>query len=473
MKQKLEYLAHECDQRLERELLPRLLAILREIDGERDAFEEIQRHAAHELRDQMNLLRCPASAVDDAVGQLHTVVPRYLSLLPTTSSLSLPSSDLTSLSEPGISTSQGGAFATPDSDTDGRAPGPSVVTLGTPSSHHTRSQRSQTKIRLPPTESRSLDNQALGSPTSALETSLSRCPQELTSPAQIEPPHTKRPDSDSRLLDEVMALTESNMVSHKHKRPSIDCHDESDTPCKRQKKTTSGVVESQETRRVAFSNLKLRECVFNHAELTGFFVIRCGYCEPGIFTDPPFIDNRALAHFQKHIEATSGDEELTNESIFEKFSYQVDGDKLVVKYWIQEHIGAVPHTFVPAKSSRRSSHVDNAQIVVRKHQEINDAYSPPSRKLRDSLRGRQSDLEAEPETPRRALRNQPRPDYAEMVAGGDPWNVPDVDTERAPLSFNVVRSSTSTKRRLTKPGIGTTAETTEKYAGCPRPRSSC
>lgn len=120
MKDQLEHLAHECDQRLERELLPRLHAVLRAIDRERNIFEEQKRDAARDLRDHLDLLRLDAAAVDDAIRQLSAVTPQYLALLPSASSLTLPVSASASLSARGTAASSDSAldttFNTPEAD---------------------------------------------------------------------------------------------------------------------------------------------------------------------------------------------------------------------------------------------------------------------------------------------------------------------------------------------------------------------
>lgn len=98
MKDKLQCLAQECDERLERDLVPRLLAVLGEIDQERHAFEQHRREATRDLRDHLNLLRFDDAAVRDAIAHLSVVSPKYLDLLPRTSSLSILASAAASVS---------------------------------------------------------------------------------------------------------------------------------------------------------------------------------------------------------------------------------------------------------------------------------------------------------------------------------------------------------------------------------------
>ncbi|KAI0454172.1 hypothetical protein F5B21DRAFT_476870 [Xylaria acuta] len=422
MKNQLELLAHECDQRLERQLLPRLHAILREIDQERDAFEEQKRDAARRLREHLSLLPLEAAVVNDALGQLHAVTPRHLALLPTASSLTIPALESADVSAPSTSASSDGAFGTPDEDTSSQAP---VSPGSTPetSSHAVQDSVTQAKPWAPPTKSSTLESEV-----------------------------------------QAQVLAESSTVACSPKRPKVDCQNESDVSSKRQRTASEkapGVVQPLIERRVAFPNLMTGECIFRHAERKGFFVVRCDYCKPGFFTEPPLRYNRALKHFQKHDEVISDEEELTNEYIFENFAFQVDGDEMASKYWIREHLGEMPHTFVPVGSSGDTSQVDDTEDMARRHQEIEDAFSPPFPKLRESLRSRQSDHEAEHEKPRRARRNVPRPDYAEMVANKDPWNASEMEIEKTFKAVNTTRSTTSSKRRLTKPGFSSTSKTVD------------
>ncbi|KAI0186248.1 hypothetical protein EV127DRAFT_175526 [Xylaria flabelliformis] len=438
MKEQLEQLARECDQRLERQLLPRLHALLREIDQERDAFEQHKWDAARRLREHLTLLPLDAAVVEDAVAQLHTVNPRRLARLPTASSLALPTFDSASVSPPSTSASSENAFGTPDEDSCSQAP---------------------------------------ISPGSTPET-LSEAAHELITEAQPWTPPTKSPTRENEVQAQVLA--ESSTVPCGLKRPKVDREDEGDVLSKRQRTTnekTPGVVQPQVERRVAFPNLKINECIFRHAERKGFFVVRCNFCKPGYFTMPPLLYNRALKHFQKHDEAIpGGSREMTNEYIFEKFAIQVDGDEMASKYWIQEHLGDMPHTFVPVGSSGGTFHAEDMEETLCEDQEIEYAFSTPTPKFQESLRGRQSDREAEHEKPRRARRNVPRPDYAEMVANKDPWNASETETEKTSKPVNTTRS-TSRKRRLTKPGFSSTSKTADTkkpfgYMSEPWPRRS-
>ncbi|KAI1125463.1 hypothetical protein F5Y10DRAFT_9053 [Nemania abortiva] len=433
MKDQLERLAQECDQRLERELLPELQAILRRIDRERDAFEEHKRDAARDLRSQLDLHQFDAAAVDDAIGELHAVAPRYLALLPSASSFALPISASTSLSETSATISSVRAFETPEADKVSQNAASAISTSET-SNHSAQCSSDQTKLRTPATKPPSLDSQV-----------------------------------------QAQVIAESSIVSRSPKRARLSHQKESDTPSKHQ--ATIKDNDLGDERRVAFPNLKTGECIFRHAGRKGFFVVRCDYCEPGIFTEPPLLYNRALRHFQRHSEVASNYGQLTNDIIFERFACQVDGGEMVSKYWIKEHLGAMPHTFSPTVSSKDISQANDAEDIVRKHQEIDDDFSPPSPKLRRSLWDHESDREKVHKKPRRTLRNLPRPDYAEMVANKDPWNAPEFEPERMVKTVDISRSTAPIKRRITKPGLSSSSRLADSkkpfgYMSEPWPRRS-
>jgi hypothetical protein len=200
MKEKLELLAQACDRRLERDLVPRLFALLRDIDQERDAFEQHKQDAARDLRDQLDLLRVDAPAIDEAIGHLHTVAPRYLDLLPMASSLAIPIPVASSLSAFSTAVSSDGTFDTPDADTNSQA------------------------TATPP------------QPTSGL---LSQPAQNPITQAKPCASSMMPPSLDSQVQAQVIA--ENTMASRSPKRPETGGRDENDTPCKRQKTITNKV----------------------------------------------------------------------------------------------------------------------------------------------------------------------------------------------------------------------------------------
>ncbi|KAI1421137.1 hypothetical protein F5Y12DRAFT_787701 [Xylaria sp. FL1777] len=391
MKDQLEHLAHECDQRLERELLPRLQSILRQVDQERDAFEQHKQDAARDLRGRLNLLGFDAAAVDHAIGQLHAVAPRYLALFPSVSSLRLPvavsSSASALLSAPSTAASSNGVFEDPPhADVGSHAASPP----STPDTSNRGVQNSITQI---------IPWASLAQP----------------------------PSPDHQIQSSVIA--ESCIISCGSKRAQADCWAENNVQYKRQRTTdekiSSELVQPKIKGRIAFPNLMTGECIFHHANRKGLFVVRCVYCEPGIFTEPPLNNNRALKHFQEHEKDTPGKEELTNESIFERFALQVDGDEMASKYWIREHLGMEPHTFTPTASHQNTPQTDHTKNGIGRHEEAGDDLTLLP-KLRESVRSRHSNNEREHEKPRRSLRSVTRPDYAEMAA---PWTVSEVGLE--------------------------------------------
>ncbi|KAI1360966.1 hypothetical protein F5Y08DRAFT_343131 [Xylaria arbuscula] len=407
MKDQLEHLARECDLRLERDFLPRLHSLLRQVDEERDAFEKQKQDAAHDLRDRLGLLRFDAAAVDRAIGQLDAIAPQHLALFPSPSSLGLPlvasssTSASTSVSYPTPSTS--------DSSNDAVEESPETVS----GSHAASSLES----------------------TPQASTDL-----HLTSP----------PSLDCAMQSLIAAENLETACSPKRSKDGRSA-EEDDAPCKRQRTIDDKMLAKEHKAKdpIAFPNLLTNECIFRHANLEGYFVIRCDYCKPGIFTKPPLIYDRALKHFQAHGTVVSGEAELTNDSIFERYARQVRGDSMASKYWIKEHLGEKPHTFTPTTPLPDSFLRDRTGIIH--GNDTDDDFSPPFPKLRESLHTRQSTHKTEHEKPRRTLRNVPRPDYAGMAA---PWNVPELEIKKEPKAAKVTRSIASMKRRLTKPGMG-------------------
>ncbi|KAI3330263.1 hypothetical protein F4824DRAFT_505305 [Ustulina deusta] len=427
MKDQLEHLAHECDQRLERELLPQLHAILRQVDQERDAFEEHRQDAARDLRDRLNLLRFDAAAIEHAIGQLQVVAPRYLALFPSASSLALPV------------TASSAVSASASRSTSSTAASPTGVFDDTPDAD--------------------IGSHIAASPASTPETS-NHGAQDSTARTKPWIPSRDPPNLDHQIQSPVTA--ECSMVSCSPKRRKAERQAERDSPYKRQKTAneniSSGVVPPEIKGRVAFPNLMTGGMVaipsFPHIGPKASFLM---FSEPpmlfeGIFTEPPLNNDRALKHFQEHEKDTSSEEELTNESIFERFALQVDGDEMASKYWITEHLGEEPHTFTPMTSPQDAPQADHTEDIIHRNEETDDDFCPLFLRLRDPARSRQSDREGEDEKPRRSLRNVARPDYAEMVA---PWSA-EVDIERTSKGVKVTRSTASSKRRLTKPGINST-----------------
>jgi hypothetical protein len=177
-------------------LLPRLEALLREIDQERDVFEQRKQEATHDLRDQLNLLRLDASAVDEAIAQLYVVTPRYLDLLPRASSLIIPTSETASLCVPVTAGPLDDALDRPEADTSSQTAASHTLTPGT-SSQSAQSAHNQTA-------------------------STELCVSPL-----------KPLNFDSQVQSQVIAA--DSLASCSSKRPGIDGQNESDAPYKRQR----------------------------------------------------------------------------------------------------------------------------------------------------------------------------------------------------------------------------------------------
>lgn len=346
MKDQLEHLAYECDSRLEREFLPRLHALLRQVDEERDVFEKQKQDAARDLRDRLGLLRFDAAAVEQAIGQLDAIAPRHLALFPSASSLTLPvmASSLTSasysasLSAPSTAASANDAFDdSPETVSDSQAAS-SLSLESAPDASNQEASDSMTEPNL--TNPSSLDY-AIQSFIAAKSSADTCSPKRTkTDPSTEDDPPCKR----QRTADEKVCAAIELVISSMHLTSFVDV---SRTGERAQTKGSDCVSQSNDRRygqsslpflvqslevpdahrndsfdlRVA-ANLRSRiECIFRHASLKGYFVIRCDYCESGIFTKPPLKYDRALKHFQAH-STISGETELTNDSIFERYARQ-------------------------------------------------------------------------------------------------------------------------------------------------------
>ncbi|KAI5919602.1 hypothetical protein F4810DRAFT_497383 [Camillea tinctor] len=423
VKQELLQLARERDDILGRTYVPKLRALLREVDQEREAFESDKERLVRGLREKLELLQVDVGIIDHVVSQLHPMTPKYLSVIPSASILTIrpPTPVITSPSRDNnyFSTVLGA---------DTRSSRPSPVT---PQQNQLSPDLGTIRHRSPKTELHS-------SPRAAPYVDRPVQPQITAQSPIVTPiatPNPKRPRTGGK-------------TSHGHSSP------------KRQR--TDGRKASQETvrpeiaRKIAFPNLETTECIFRHSDRKGYFVIRCNRpdCKSGFFSEPPLVYNRAIKHFQKHGETGPNGEELTNDYIFDNFACQIDGYDMASKYWIKEHLGSSPHTFTPGRTPRtKPSHID-IQTILHKQEELEklDKDFVPAIKARESTSSRESDDdEPQPEKTRRPARNVPRPDYAELVANKDPWNTSDADSERTSLTGKVSRASSVSKRKSTKP----------------------
>ncbi|KAL7622632.1 hypothetical protein AAE478_008145 [Parahypoxylon ruwenzoriense] len=388
VKKELQQLTRERDDALARSHVPKLRALLREVDKERQAFEEDKEKLIQGLRQKLELLQVDTEIIENVITELNPVAPKYLGLIPSASTLTIrpPTPVMSPIRDNYFSTvlsSNVSASAIPPS-----AQGP---------------------------------DQGISSPANG----------HRSSPTNITVSPTTGPGVDHQVQDQV--LSESSIASQAMKRSSIDSKDSDAGGAKRRRvdsvKSTPIRGKTDIFRKIAFPNLETGERIFRHSERQGFFVIRCDRpnCTTGFFTEPPLTYNRALKHFQIHGEKGPDGGELTNEYIFEKFACEIEGSSMVSKYWIKEHLGPSPHTFAPGKSRSRTTHAEATNPRKRLDQ-VNDKNYTPSSKVRAHIISIGSDEESEGEKPRRTPRSVVRPDYAELVANKDPWNSePDSD----------------------------------------------
>ncbi|KAI1076912.1 hypothetical protein F5B20DRAFT_306227 [Whalleya microplaca] len=305
VRKELQQLIREKDDALARCHVPKLRALLREIDKERQAFEQDKEKLIHGLRNKLDLLEVNAGAVEAAVAELNPLVPKYLSIIPSASTLTIrpPTPYMSPVRDTYFNTVLGADMAL------NLSPSSVLQPDQAPPTPIKTSRSSQTEVNISPKGVASIDRQ---------------------------------------VQDQVMA--ESSMANQTPKRPSNAAANEIPSGSKRQKvegaKSSIRVARSDISRKIAFPNLETGECIFRHSERPGFFVIRCNRanCKSGFFTEPPLAYNRALKHFSRHGEDGPDGDDLTNEYIFEQFACQIEGSNMVSKYWIKEHLGASPHT---------------------------------------------------------------------------------------------------------------------------------
>lgn len=219
MKDQLEHLAHECDQRLERDLLPQLRAILHDIDHERDIFQIDRNIAAHNLRSRLELLRFDTAAIDDAVRQLDAVTPRLFRLLPRASSLESSLATPASLSTLGSAPLPESAFDTP-----GKIPDSQVATIPLPTQENpscsTQGLTTQIGHQASPGGVPSLDDQAQAQAEAAAEATTLVCSSkrpkdDLPRERDISPKRQKLSDEKipiSTQLDAALSTSSSRYV---------------------------------------------------------------------------------------------------------------------------------------------------------------------------------------------------------------------------------------------------------------------
>ncbi|KAI1134610.1 hypothetical protein F5Y05DRAFT_202789 [Hypoxylon sp. FL0543] len=389
VKKELEQLARERDDALARTQVPKLRALLKEVDRERLAFGQEKEKLMQGLRKKLELLDIDPDIIESTLAELNKMSPKYLSIIPSASTLTVrPPTPL-------MSPARDNYFST--------VLGADVLS-GAPQSA----------------------SQALGQGISNSVT------DQCSSPTNINVLPSADPNVDHQLQRQIPS--ESPVVNSMLKRPSAD-GDGTASPKRRRVGGGKPANQAQSDifRKIAFPNLVTGERIFRHSERQGLFVIRCNRanCQSGYFTDAPLAYNRALKHFQSHGETGPDGEELSNDYIFENFACQIEGSSLVSKYWIKEHLGRQPHTFVPGKSRSRASQAES--VKDRKLQDEDKNYTPSSKPRNPSENIESDEEELESEKPRRTPRSVARPDYAELVANKDPWNLSDGDKSNSPL----------------------------------------
>ncbi|KAI0377326.1 hypothetical protein F5Y04DRAFT_178937 [Hypomontagnella monticulosa] len=306
VKKELQQLTRERDDALARSHVPKLRAILREVDKERQGFEQDKEKLIHGLRKKLELLEVDADTIEATIAELSPVAPKYLSVIPSASTLTIrpPTPFMSPVRDNYFSTVLGADILS----------------------------------NSPPLTSKVLDQGASGSV---------KAPCSSPTNINVSSPGAG-PNIDRQIQRQI--LSENPIVSQSQTPKRISVDGDAVTSPKRRRLNggkTPGRAQADIFRKVAFPNLEIGERIFRHSERPDcLFVIRCNRpnCQSGFFTEPPLAYNRALKHFQNHGETGPDGEELSNEYIFENFACEIEGAKMVSKYWIKEHLGTSPHT---------------------------------------------------------------------------------------------------------------------------------
>ncbi|KAI0879997.1 uncharacterized protein GGS22DRAFT_182634 [Annulohypoxylon maeteangense] len=302
VKAELRQLTRERDDALARSHVPKLRALLREVDMERQAFDQDKEKLIRGLRKKLELLEVDPDIIETTISELTPMMPKYLSIIPSASTLTI------------------------------RPPTPFLSPIR--DNYFSTVLDADLLSGVPPSASQILDQ-------GAANMVKERC----SSPTNINVSPTTGPKIVHRIQDQI--LSESSAVNKTPKRAGFD--GDGNTSAKRRRVDSGKVlshIQSDIFRKIAFPNLETGERIFRHVNRPGLFVIRCNRsnCQAGFFTDPPLAYNRALKHFQNHGETGKDGDELTNEYIFENFACEIEGSSMVSKYWIKEHLGPSPHT---------------------------------------------------------------------------------------------------------------------------------
>ncbi|XDG06413.1 hypothetical protein ABKA04_006028 [Annulohypoxylon sp. FPYF3050] len=409
VKTELRRLTRERDDALARSHVPKLRALLREVDKERQAFEQDKEKLIQGLRNKLELLKVDPDIIETTIAELNAVSPKYLTIIPGASTLTIRPPT------PYLSPIRDNYFST---------------VLGANNSSGA-----------PPSASQNFNEPVNQRSPGAVK-------RQDSSPTNINVSPNAGPNVDYQIQDQI--LSENSAANQTPKRPATD--DDGNTSAKKRRGDSGKSLSRAQSdifRKIAFPNLETGERIFKH---TGFF------------TDPPLTYNRALKHFQGHGETGQDGEELTNEYIFENFACEIEGANMVSKYWIKEHLGPSPHTFVPGKSRSKTTPADSG--IMRKRQQEDNNYTPSS-KLHGPVAEDESDEgELQSEKPRRTRRSVVRPDYAELVANKDPWNLSDADSEKLiPRSMKGSRARGNYSRKLSRSGGNTSRDTSTSTPG--------
>ncbi|OTA96191.1 hypothetical protein M434DRAFT_141278 [Hypoxylon sp. CO27-5] len=302
VKKELQQLTRERDDALARSHVPKLRALLREVDRERQAFEQDKEKLIQGLRKKLELLEVDSDTIESAIAELNSVAPKYLSIIPSASTLTIRPPT------PFMSPVRDNYFST--------VLGADILSGAPPSGPQAVGQGISNSVK-------------------------AHC----SSPTNINVSPSAGPNIDHQIQSQI--LSENPTVNLTPKRPGTEGDG---TASAKRRRVDSGKTlsrtQSDIFRKIAFPNLETGERIFRHSERQGLFVIRCNRlnCQTGFFTDPPLAYNRALKHFQSHGETGPDGEELSNEYIFENFACEIEGSSMVSKYWIKEHLGPSPHT---------------------------------------------------------------------------------------------------------------------------------
>lgn len=89
VKTELRRLTRERDDALARSHVPKLRALLREVDKERQAFEQDKEKLIQGLRNKLELLKVDPDIIETTIAELNAVSPKYLTIIPGASTLTI------------------------------------------------------------------------------------------------------------------------------------------------------------------------------------------------------------------------------------------------------------------------------------------------------------------------------------------------------------------------------------------------